>query len=120
MQRKINISPAMLSEPRKCRVKSFYSKDSDLVFLNNLGKPLDPNYTLRLQFYPALMAAKLPKIRLHDLRHTFASHLLDQGENIVYVSEQLRHQSPAVTLTIYAHVIKPDNSRTALRLEKKF
>jgi integrase len=61
----------------------------------------------------------LPKIRFHDLRHTFASHLLDQGENPVYVSKQLGHASPVITLTIYAHLINPVNPKAASRLEKK-
>lgn len=104
---------------KRWRVKSFYSQDSDLVFANSLGRPLDPNNTVRNYLYPALEAAEVPKIRFHDLRHTFASHLLDQGENPVYVSEQLGHQTPVVTLTTYAHVIKPDNPQAALRLEVK-
>ena len=50
---------------------------------------------------------------------TFAGHLLDQGENPVYVSKQLGHSSPVVTYTIYAHVINPINTKAALRLEEK-
>jgi integrase len=118
-KRKIDIGPAMVSELKKWRLASFYSDDSDLVFPNNIGKPLDPGGTLRNHFYPTLTAAELPKIRFHDLRHTYASHLLEQGENIVYVSKQLGHASPVVTLTIYAHVINAINPKAALRLEEK-
>jgi integrase len=44
---------------------------------------------------------------------------LDQGENPVYVSKQLGHASPVVTLTIYAHVINSVNPKAASRLEEK-
>ena len=40
-----------------------------------------------------------------DLRHTYASIMIAQGENVVYVSRQLGHSTPAITLSIYAHLI---------------
>ena len=42
----------------------------------------------------------------HDLRHFFASLLIAFGEPIPYASQQLRHDSPATTLKIYAHLIR--------------
>jgi integrase len=44
-----------------------------------------------------------PKLRFHDLRHTFASMLIAQGANVVFVSQQLGHANPAITLGVYAH-----------------
>jgi integrase len=118
-KRKIDIGPLMLSELKKWRLKSVYSKSDDLVFPNYVGKPLASHNVVRKYFHPALKKAKLPVIRFHDLRHTFASHLLDLGENVVYVSKQLGHASPVVTLTIYAHLINPINMRAAAKLEEK-
>jgi integrase len=43
-------------------------------------------------------------LRFHDLRHTFASLLIAQGSNVVFVSRQLGHSSPNVTLGVYAHL----------------
>jgi len=43
-------------------------------------------------------------LRFHDLRHTFASLLIAQGENVVWVSRQLGHESPNTTLRVYAHL----------------
>ena len=73
---------------------------------------------LRRHFYPALKAAECTKIRFHDLRHTYASLLIEQGENIKYIQSQLGHASPIVTLTVYAHLMKPVNQEAACRLEK--
>lgn len=50
-------------------------------------------------------AAPLPRIRLHDLRHTHASLLLANGEHPKVVSERLGHASVAFTLSVYAHVL---------------
>ena len=57
--------------------------------------------------------AGLRHIRIHDLRHTFASLLLQQGEAIVYVKEQLGHASIQVTVDTYGHVI-PGANRVAV------
>jgi len=44
----------------------------------------------------------LPHTRLHDLRHTHASQLLNQGVNVKVVSERVGHASVAITLGVYA------------------
>ena len=78
---------------------------------------MDHGNVLNRHFYPALDDAKLPRIRFHDLRHTYASLLIEQGENIKYVQSQLGHASPTVTLNVYAHLMKPVNQEAACRLE---
>lgn len=58
-----------------------------------------------------LTAAKIRKVRIHDLRHTRARHLLAATGYVTYVQEQCGHCSlPAVTLDFYSHVI-PRNRR---------
>lgn len=47
----------------------------------------------------------LPRIRLHDLRHTHATHLLAANVNVRVVSERLGHASTAFTLDVYGHVL---------------
>jgi len=47
--------------------------------------------------------------RIHDLRHTFASLLLQQGESIVYAKEQLGHASIQITVDTYGHLIPGAN-----------
>ncbi len=55
----------------------------------------------------------LPRIRLHDLRHTHATLLLASGVNAKIVSERLGHASVAFTLTVYAHVL-PGQQKEAI------
>jgi integrase len=50
-------------------------------------------------------------------KHTYASLLIEQGENIKYIQSQLGHSSPTVTLNVYAHLMKPTNKEVAIRLE---
>ena len=89
----------------------------DLVFPNDAGQPINHNNLVNRYFHPALKAAKLPIIRFHDLRHTYASLLIEQGENIKYIQSQLGHSTPTVTLNVYAHLMKPVNQEAACRLE---
>jgi integrase len=117
-RRKIDIGPAMLAELKRWRLKSIYSSDENLVFPNNIGNPLDPNELVRHHFYPTLASAELPKIRFHDLRHTYASLKIEQGENIVYISNQMGHSKVSTTLDIYGHMIKTDNHQSACGLEE--
>ena len=48
-------------------------------------------------------------MRFHDLRHSFASMLLQQGESPVYVKEQLGHSSIQITVDCYGHLIPGGN-----------
>jgi integrase len=66
----------------------------------------------------ALKKAEIPMMRFHDLRHTYASLLIEQGENLKYIQTKLRHSSPTVTLNVCAHVTKPANQEATARLEK--
>jgi len=67
-------------------------------------------------FEPALKKAKIPKIRFHDLRHTYASLLIDQGEKPKYIQEQLGHSSINITFDIYGHLMDDSNQESARRL----
>lgn len=88
-----------------------------LVFPSKSGKPLHYSNVVRRFFHPALKRAGLQIIRFHDLRHTYASLLIDQGENIKYIQTQMGHSKPDVTLNVYAHLLTPSNPRSARRLE---
>ena len=56
-----------------------------------------------------------PRIRLHDLRHTHATILLRDRENVKVVSERLGHANVTVTLTTYSHVMPGDQRQAAAR-----
>lgn len=114
--RKIDLGPAMLKDLRRWRL-ACPANDLDLVFPNIAGQPMNHSNMRARHFHPALKAAGLTKMRFHDLRHTYASLLIEQGENIKYIQSQLGHSSPTVTLNVYAHLMKPTNQAAAQRLE---
>lgn len=84
-----------------------------LVFCTEVGGPLDGTVVLRGYFYPLLERAGLPRVRLHDLRHTAATLLLSQGVSPKVVAAVLGHATTAVTLDVYSHVT-PDMQRGAV------
>jgi integrase/predicted RNA-binding Zn-ribbon protein involved in translation (DUF1610 family) len=78
--------------------------DSGLVFTKENGAALHPEDVTRY-FRRAVKMALLPKIRLHDLRHTHATLALRAGIHPKVVSERLGHATVSFTLDVYSHAI---------------
>lgn len=76
----------------------------DLVFTGRSGLALSPDVVSRW-FRDAVRAAGLRPLRLHDLRHTHATLMLQAGVPVKVVSERLGHASVQLTLDVYAHVL---------------
>jgi integrase len=89
-----------------------------LVFPSNAGTPLDDSRVRKAMVAIArkgeLMVRKQP---VHVLRHTFASLLLQQGESLVYVKEQMGHSSIQITVDIYGHLVPGGNRGAVDRLD---
>ena len=81
----------------------------ELVFSSPDGRILDPDNFYHRHFVPLLKKSGIRKIRLHDLRHTFGSMLIQRGASIVYVKEQMGHSSIQVTVDTYAHLVPGAN-----------
>jgi integrase-like protein len=64
-----------------------------------------------------LESAKLREIRFHDLRHTFASLLIQNGAPLTYVKEQMGHSSIQVTVDVYGHLVPSANRAEVDRLD---
>src|SRR4030042_4814694 len=75
-----------------------------LIFTNSIGGPIIPRNLLR-DFYKLIKAAGLPRIRFHDLRHTAASLMLNNGVPAIVVSRRLGHSKASITLDVYGHLI---------------
>lgn len=75
----------------------------EYVFTNETGTIIDKDNWRRRVFNKALKDAKLRTIRIHDLRHTYATLRISKGDNIVDVSGQLGHHSIKLTLDTYTH-----------------
>jgi integrase len=88
--------------------------DSDLVFPREDGSVLHPD-GFSDAFWRHTKAAKLPRIRFHDLRHTHATLALAAGVHPKVVSERLGHASITITLDTYSHAI-PAMQETAASL----
>ncbi|MBN1849407.1 MAG: site-specific integrase [Deltaproteobacteria bacterium] len=114
--RRVDLGPAVIKELKKWKL-ACPKYNLDLVFPSGSGKPINCSNMVRRHFLPALEAAALPRIRFHDLRHGYASLLIEQGENIKYIQSQLGHSSPTVTLNVYTHLMKPTNQEAARKLE---
>jgi integrase len=77
-------------------------EDNDLVFCREDGRPLEHS-TVHDRLQRSLLRAKLPRIRIHDLRHTAASLLLARGVHPRVVQELLGHSTITLTLETYSH-----------------
>ena len=89
----------------------------DLIFVTELGRPVNVNSLVYKHFKPILKRAGLPNIRLYDLRHTAATLALTVGVSPKVVSEQLGHTSAAFTLDVYSHVLPHMQDDAAAKVE---
>ena len=71
------------------------------------GRVISPNYLTRT-FHNMLKDSHLPHVRLHDLRHSTASNLLQKGASLPAVASWVGHSSPETTLRFYAHANMDD------------
>ena len=90
----------------------------DLVFPNREGGIMDGANMVRRHFQPALRLAGLRHVRFHDLRHSYASILIAQSENLKFIQSQLGHSSAQITLDRYGHLMPQVQHGAGERLEE--
>lgn len=90
-------------------------QDSGLVFTRETGEPIHPESFSSI-FERLVKGSGVPRIRLHDCRHTFASLALAEGINPLIVSRRLGHSSVAFTLDVYGHEMPGDQMEAAKRV----
>ncbi|MBA2876378.1 integrase [Anoxybacillus caldiproteolyticus] len=123
-KRQISISQHVVNVLKKHKQKQEFQKeklwrqyeDNNLIVCTDDGKPLDPRNLLR-QFYRLIEEANVPRISFHDLRHTHATILMQQGENPKVVSERLGHSRVGITLDLYSHVSDDLQEQAAEKFE---
>lgn len=111
-KRAVVLSSTVISRLKSHRVIQAYIRlfagehwqEKDLVFPSTIGTPWDPR-NLYKHFKILLKQAKLPDIRFHDLRHTAATLMLQQGIHPKIVQERLGHADISLTLNTYSHVL---------------
>ena len=119
--RRIDLSDHLLDtlkDLRKQKQKEALKKGKneipEWVFASRSGSFTNINCVKTRNFKKVLKRAGLRGIRFHDLRHTFASQLLSKGTNVLYVSQQLGHSNPGITMKIYAKWIPNEGQRQAM------
>lgn len=90
------------------------------VFRQDKGQPMDPDTWHRERLVPILKRAGLyrPGTGLHAIRHTYVSMLIDQGEDVGYIADQVGHSTTSLTQDIYRHVFKGARREAMRRLNE--
>jgi integrase len=83
------------------------------VFTTGWGEPIYPDTVTSLMTKLIRASKQLPHARLHDLRHLHATTLLLSGVPVHVVAARLGHADPAITLRVYAHVIRSAEAAAA-------
>jgi integrase len=128
LQRRIDVPDQLLRKLQELetrRKKEWFQKGKPApkwVFCSNDGGFMNEYNFRTRKFYPLFKKKEgaeyeLRRIRLHDLRHTYASLMLQQGESVTYVKEQMGHHSIQVTVDLSGHLIPGANRAAANRLE---
>lgn len=105
-RRRIEVTPAALTAlnaHRQQMLKVGLYRPDGPVFVDTEGNWLRKSNVRRRSFAKALKKAGLPSIRFHDLRHTAATLMLQNGINIKAVAATLGHKKASTTLDIYVH-----------------
>jgi integrase len=107
----------LLVERKKETLRKGWGEVPLWVFTSEVGTPMNPD-NFRNRTWPKLLTKTgLRQIRVHDLRHTFASLLLQNGESLVYVKDQLGHASIRTTVDTYGHLVPGGNRQAVDRLD---
>ena len=114
-RQKIDLAPELVHELKKWKL-ACPKGELELIFPTEEGTPENAANLLYRRFFPTLRRAGLPLMRFHNLRHTYVSLLIAQGEHPKYIQSQLGHSSINVTMDIYGHFMETVNQKAASRL----
>jgi integrase len=104
--------PTVVADALASHLAEFGSAADGSIFADGSARPWNHVQIQRI-FKAGVVAAGLPvSTTPHDLRHAYASWLLNGGESVVMVAERLGHEDATVTLRVYAHVIEGQEDRT--------
>jgi len=92
------------------------AEPTDWVFTNATGEPIHP-HSISQTFKRIVKRAGVPRIRLHDLRHTHGTLLIKAGIPVKMVSERLGHGDPTFTIDTYQHVLPGMQAEAARMFE---
>jgi integrase len=108
-----------LTKRKRDALKMGMGDSLEWLFYNQAGNMLDDAHLRNRVFNKALEKAKLRRIRIHDLRHTYATLRIQSGHNIADVSRQLGHHSIRITVDTYYHWMPGTNNQEVNELDLK-
>jgi len=94
-----------------------YVEKADPVFPTTTGTPYRKSNLHRRWWAPLLAKAELPRIRIHDIRHSAASLSRLAGTDPKTISVKLGHENPAFTMRVYAHAVEALHRKDADALD---
>jgi integrase len=119
-KREVILAPAIAKLLRERWLASPFKAKHHFVFANTLGRGIDYR-DVSEDFRATLRRSGITasgRLSLHSLRHGYASLLISNGLNVVFVSRQLGHANANITLEVYAHLFAradhAESARTAL------
>jgi integrase len=123
--RRVDATPQLLatlgalSQRRKAQtLRNGWGVVPEWVFVNEDGKPLDPGNLRGRVHYKACEKAKLRRVRIHDIRHSYATIRISAGHNIADVSRQLGHASIKITVDTYYHWLPSQHTGQVAELDE--
>jgi integrase len=108
-----DVLAALRTERRKEALRQGQPEIGERVFLTERDARIDLDHFRRRVFHLCLEKAGLRHLRIHDLRHTYASLLIAQKESLAYIRDQLGHGSIKITVDTYGHLV-PGSNRAAV------
>jgi integrase len=111
--------PGILSDALRWHLTRFSIEDGR-VFPAAEGGPLRASNFRRRYWTPAVKRAGLDGLRIHDLRHTHAALLIEQGEHAKVIQSRLGHRSIKTTMDTYGHLFEGLDRDAADRLDEAF
>ncbi len=108
---------ALQRERRKETLQHGWRGMPEWVFTSTNGAMMDSDNFRRRVWLRLLTKAGFRHMQMKDLRHTFASLLIQQGESLAYVKEQMGHHSIQVTVDIYGHLVPGGNKAAVDKLD---
>lgn len=118
----VAIEALLLQKERQDKIKRQYKDiyyDEGFVFARYDGKYLNQRQFMN-DYHAFLKKYNISNIRFHDLRHTFATLLLEAGEAPKIIQELLGHSTITTTMDIYAHVSTEVKQKTIHKLDSLF
>ncbi|GGK11249.1 site-specific integrase [Deinococcus malanensis] len=123
-RRRIPLPPDTLDALRVHRDRQALERDTagdewqehGLVFPTSVGTVYHPRNLLR-DWYVLLDSAKVRRIRIHDIRHTYASLAIYQGLDPKVLADRMGHSRASISLDIYGHVFEEQRDRAAISLK---